>query len=211
MGARFRVGNGKSIKIWQHHWLPIKHPPLVSSPVIKSMVNAMLDCLIDTNTGKWNAEMIEGVLIPAKAELVQRIPLPRSQTEDVLYWPFTADGQYNCKSGYKFLKDLEGNSEVRTQSEMERRAWKNIWSLEIPNKYKHLVWRACRNSLPTKQNMVRRTIIQQSSCDHCSLQAEDTLHALLSCTGLDEAWNGDDGVFGLQCNLMTLWRCVAGL
>ena len=94
---------------------------------------------------------------------------------------------------------------------MERRAWKNIWSLEIPNKYKHLVWRACRNSLPTKQNMVRRTIIQQSSCDHCSLQAEDTLHALLSCTGLDEAWNGDDGVFGLQCNLMTLWRCVAGL
>ena len=36
MGARFRVGNGKSIKIWQHHWLPIKHPPLVSSPVIKS-------------------------------------------------------------------------------------------------------------------------------------------------------------------------------
>ena len=72
------------------------------------MVNAMLDCLIDTNTGKWNAEMIEGVLIPAKAELFQRIPLPRSQTEDVLYWPFTADGQYNCKSGYKFLKDLEG-------------------------------------------------------------------------------------------------------
>ena len=113
--------------------------------------------------------------------------------------------------GTSFSKDLEGNSEVRTQSEMERRAWKNIWSLEIPNKYKHLVWRACRNSLPTKQNMVRRTIIQQSSCDHCSLQAEDTLHALLSCTGLDEAWNGDDGVFGLQCNLMTLWRCVAGL
>uniref|UniRef100_A0A7N2QZK1 RNase H type-1 domain-containing protein n=1 Tax=Quercus lobata TaxID=97700 RepID=A0A7N2QZK1_QUELO len=81
MGARFRVGNGKSIKIWQHHWLPIKHPPLVSSPIIESMENATVDYLIDDNTGKWNAEMLE-------------------------------DGQCNCKSGYKFLKDLEVNPKV---------------------------------------------------------------------------------------------------
>ena len=77
MGARFRVGNGKNIKIWQHHWLPIKHPPLVSSPIIESMEDATVDCLIDNNTGKWDAEMLKGVLILAEAELVQRIPLPR--------------------------------------------------------------------------------------------------------------------------------------
>ena len=77
MGARFRVGKGKNIKIWQHHWLPIKHPPLVSSPLIESMEDATVDCLIDNNTGKWDAEMLKGVLILAEAELVQRIPLPR--------------------------------------------------------------------------------------------------------------------------------------
>ena len=112
MRSRFRVGNGKSIKIWQHHWLPIKHPPLVTSPIIESMENATMDCLIDENIGKWDAEMLEGILIPAEAELAKKIPLPRSQTEDVLYWPFTANGQYNCKSGYKFLKDLEMDSDV---------------------------------------------------------------------------------------------------
>ncbi|XP_075655226.1 uncharacterized protein LOC142625459 [Castanea sativa] len=67
--------------------------------------------------------------------------------------------------------------------------------MEIPNKYKNLLWRACRNSLPTKQNLVRRTIIQNPSCDRCSLQAkdtaEDTLHALWSCTSLNEVWVGD--------------------
>ena len=62
MGARFRVGSGKSIKIGQHHWLPIKHPPLVSAPIIESMENATVDCLIDDNTGKWNAKMLEGIL-----------------------------------------------------------------------------------------------------------------------------------------------------
>ena len=85
IGARFQVGNGKSIKIWQHHWLPIKHPPLVTSPIIESIENATVDCLIDENTGKWDAKMLERILIPAEAELVKKIPLPQSQTKDVLY------------------------------------------------------------------------------------------------------------------------------
>ena len=84
MGSRFRVGNGKNIKIWQHHWLPIKHPPFVTSPIIESMVDATVDCLIDQNTRKWDAEMLEGVLIPAEAELAMKIPLARSQFEDSL-------------------------------------------------------------------------------------------------------------------------------
>ena len=104
MGARFRVGNGKNIKIWQHHWLPIKHPPLVTSPIIESMEDATVDCLIDETTENWDAEMLEGVLIPAEAELAKKIPLARSQTEDFLFWPFTTDGQYNCKIGYCFSK-----------------------------------------------------------------------------------------------------------
>nr|XP_023891408.1 uncharacterized protein LOC112003444 [Quercus suber] len=142
------------------------------------MEDATVDCLIDNNTGNWDAEMLKGVLIPAKAELALRIPLPRSQTEDVLFWPFTADGQYNCKSGYKFLKGLEENSDVGTHTEVDRKFWKKMW-----------------NSLPTEQNLVRRTIIQTSNCDRCFLQAEDSLHALWSCTGLNEVWDGDSWSF----------------
>ena len=76
LGSRFRVGNGKTIKIWQHHWLPIKHPTLVTSPIIESMEDATIDCLIDENTGKWDAATLEGVLIPVEVEL--KIPLARS-------------------------------------------------------------------------------------------------------------------------------------
>ena len=50
MGSSFRVGNGKNIKIWQHHWLPIKLPTLVTCLIIESMEDAMVDCLIDENT-----------------------------------------------------------------------------------------------------------------------------------------------------------------
>ena len=48
------------------------------------MEDATVDCLIDENTGKWDAEMLEGVLIPTEAELAKKIPFARSQTEDSL-------------------------------------------------------------------------------------------------------------------------------
>ena len=120
MGSRFQVGNGKNIKIWQHHWLPIKHPPLVTSPIIESMKDAMVDCLIDEDTRKWDADMVDGILVPAKAALVKKIPLARSPIEDSLFWPFIA---------------IMENS----QPDLDRQLWKSIWSLEVPNKYKNMM------------------------------------------------------------------------
>ena len=67
------------------------------------MEDATVDCLINENTGKWDAKMLEGILVPAEATIAKKIPLTRSPTEDSLFWPFTANGQYNCKSGYRFL------------------------------------------------------------------------------------------------------------
>ena len=78
------------------------------------MGDATVDCLIDENTGKWDAEMLEGILVPAEATIAKKIPLARSPTKDSLYWPFTANVQYNCKSRYWFLKDLEAKSEEDT-------------------------------------------------------------------------------------------------
>ena len=49
-GACWRVGNGKSIKIWQHHWLPQKHPTKVLSLIMETMEEAIVDCLIDEGT-----------------------------------------------------------------------------------------------------------------------------------------------------------------
>ena len=32
--------------------------------------------------------------------------------------------------------------------------WNRIWGLHVPNKIKHLAWKACKNALPTKLNLV---------------------------------------------------------
>ena len=66
--------------------------------------------------------------------------------------------------------------------------WKRIWGLNVPCKVKNLVWRAAKNSLPTKQNLVKRKVLIDDHCDHCKMQQEDPLHALYLYPKLKEIW-----------------------
>ena len=50
-GPRSRVGNGKKkIRILQDHWLPRKHPPLLSACPIADFEDSTVDILIDPQT-----------------------------------------------------------------------------------------------------------------------------------------------------------------
>ena len=40
-----------------------------------------------------------------------------------------------------------------------RRFWKYLWKIPIPHKIRHFAWRACRDILPTKANLVRRRAV----------------------------------------------------
>ena len=71
---------------------------------------------------------------------------------------------------------------------MDSKLWKGIWTLQVPNKVKNLLWRACRNALPTKASLVHRTIINDPLCDHCPGAREMLVHALWDCKELDTVW-----------------------
>ena len=58
----------------------------------------------------------------------------------------------------------------------------------MPSKVKNLVWRATKNSLPSKDNLVQRKIIQDACYDACREHTEDLKHALYSCPKLEELW-----------------------
>ena len=155
---------------------------------IASMETAKVADLIDTNTKQWNHEVIDGVFAQDEAALIKKIPLGRIASEDILFWPYSPDGRYNCKSGYRFLKkeaQLQTAQEPHNQDSM---LWKNIWSLIVPNKVKNLLWRACQNATPTKANLVQRTIIEDPLCDRCRAEHETPLHALWECRELNTMW-----------------------
>ncbi|XP_075638417.1 uncharacterized protein LOC142610490 [Castanea sativa] len=189
-GARWRVGDGKKIKIWQDHWLPKKHPPQVFSYPVAEFESAKVDILIDSSRRQWNEEMIDGLFKAKEAELIKSIPLSREASEDILFWPHSSNGHYTCKIGYKFLKmeeELNGDSQMAINNEKE--LWKGVWSMCVPPKVKTLMRHACREAMPTKCALFRRTIAADHFCVRCHSAVEDSLHALWSCTKLDAVWS----------------------
>jgi hypothetical protein len=41
--------------------------------------------------------------------------------------------------------------------------WKMIWTIKILNVVKMLMWRACNDLLPTKQNLLRREVVNDAN------------------------------------------------
>ena len=57
----------------------------------------------------------------------------------------------------------------------ERSFWKRIWKINVPHKIRHFAWRACRDILPLKTNLVKRNVLQVDTCDGCNVEAEDSI------------------------------------
>jgi len=66
--------------------------------------------------------------------------------------------------------------------------WKTLWKLKVPNKIKVFGWRAFRNILPTRVNLVHRRIIQDNRCKVCKFEAETGIHALWNCGVARDVW-----------------------
>lgn len=154
-GATWRIGKRDSVHVWSDNWLPIKSRPKVISARPDGGEVILVRELIDPVCRKWRVNAIDRVFYGFEASIIKNIPLCRFIQDDVLIWPFNPDGEYSVKSGYKFLQDshlLQQHGPSTTES--MKPLWEKIWTLGVPNKVKHLVWRACKNSIPTKANLV---------------------------------------------------------
>ena len=72
-GARWQVGNGRTIKIWHHGWIPRKNSPFMASYQIESMGEAMVSSLIKESSRQWNEELIDSIFSHEEAALIKKI------------------------------------------------------------------------------------------------------------------------------------------
>ena len=132
---------------------------------------------------------VDRVFLPEEAATIKAIPLSLFAQNDLPFWPFSRDGRFSVKSGYHRLMELdETEMHGTTQTGTAAPVWKTIWRLNVPNRVKSLVWRAGRDALPTRVNLVRRRVLTDALCPECKVQSEDTQHALWSCPILKDVW-----------------------
>ena len=61
----------------------------------------------------------------------------------------------------------------------------------MPNKIKNFLWRASREAIPVKKNLVVRKVLSEDICDHCQVATEDVHHALWDYHELSALWEAD--------------------
>ena len=168
----------------------MKNKPRVLSPKPNGDGTVWVSDLIDPMNSTWKANMLDRIFYDFKATTIKNIPLCRSIQEDVLIWPFNPDGEYSVQSGYRFLQEANTLQQSGpSNAEAMKPLWSKIWCLEVPNKVKNLIWRACKNSLPTKVNLACHKITSDSLCDIYRVHQEDTVHALFCCPVLSSLWS----------------------
>ncbi|XP_045810275.1 uncharacterized protein LOC123904688 [Trifolium pratense] len=70
-----------------------------------------------------------------------------------------------------------------------REPWGLIWKIKTPQKAKHLLWRICRDCLPTRIRLRNHFVNCTLECPFCLQNIEDEWHLFFECEGSKEAWN----------------------
>ena len=118
------------------------------------------------------------------------IPLSRQSPPDKIAWGCTPSGVFSISSAYKLLASGVDESQVETSDQSaQKQFWKAVWGLRVPNKFKHFIWQACNNALPTMSKMFWRKITPSDQCELCNLSPEDPLHAIWSCREVVSVWS----------------------
>jgi hypothetical protein len=127
------------------------------------------------NLFEWEKEMVEvceGVVLSVKR---------RDGEEDCWKW---RDENYTVKEAYRVIK--EGDEEGETKCEW----YKDVWNQLIPSNMSTLAWRLFLKRLPTKENLIRRGIMLNSSalCVGGCGNPETEEHLFFNCPMLGSVW-----------------------
>ena len=105
-GARWRIGCGEAVSIWNDAWLPSLEHPRVLSAIVLGFEDGRVSDLINPLTRTWDLNLVHGLFSSDEAALVLSIPLSRTPVEEKIIWPFTPSGKYTVNSGSKFLTKI---------------------------------------------------------------------------------------------------------
>ena len=93
-GARWRIRDGKDIRIWQHRWIPSSRGGKVLSPRLDYSLEVIQDLFIP-GTKNWDSKLIDRHFLQWEVDCVKSIPLSAHIHSDLLIWSYTSDGCYS--------------------------------------------------------------------------------------------------------------------
>lgn len=75
--------------------------------------------------------------------------------------------------------------------------WKRLWNLKVPVKVKYFMWRFCRNNVPVRVLLQKRSANIPLCCPMCNVDVEHLLHVFFDYGFASNCWHE----MGLQFNM----------
>ena len=136
----------------------------------------------------WNKDLIEAEFFSNEIKAILSISLSSTNQSDVIIWRGMSKGVFSVKSAYHLAKAMEEKHKVEGSKQGETSTlWRTIWKLRIPNAEKNFIWRACKEILPTKQNLYRRKVGKDAMCPICGCEDETSFHIIWDCPSARDA------------------------
>ena len=148
--------------------------------------------LFYSNSRVWDPSKLAACFLTWEAEKVRGIYMGEDEVEDVLIWPLSSLRSYSVQSAYRMLMEVKNFVLPSSSSPLSKHTiWKKIWKLKVLKKVYHFLWRAAKDSLPTKLNLRLRHIPLDDTCEECNDQLESLLHCLRLCDQARSVWMSD--------------------
>ncbi|XP_058726229.1 uncharacterized protein LOC131597556 [Vicia villosa] len=114
--------------------------------------------------------------------------LIKDNTEDNFSWAKSSSGSFTVKSCYEFFKKFLSGQPMESD---KVKALNFLWKFKVPPKILCFAWRFLLNRLATRDQLVRRGVLEEgidSSCALCGFGEESLSHLFFLCKVSVRIW-----------------------
>jgi hypothetical protein len=134
-------------------------------------------------------DLIKRVFSEDEAHAIANIPLSPLLPKDRLIWRGTSNGVFTVRNAYHSGKEVQDSLAAQcSNSAANQDIWKAIWATKVPHPIKTFIWRACHNAFPTRDNLMKRKVVDSASCPCCGGKEENLIHAIWECPAAQDVW-----------------------
>ncbi|OMO59710.1 reverse transcriptase [Corchorus capsularis] len=188
-GLRWRIGNGRSVRILHDRWVA-KLPGFIPfSGQGKIPDDSLVADLMHEVGFSWDGDLIRSIFIEEEAEAIVQIPLSYRLQNDMLVWHFDNKGIYSVKSGYRVLCNLQAEAEENLEEVLDDKPYfHRIWNADVPPKVRVFAWRLFFEALLVMDSLHARHMDVDRTCFRCKQENESVAHAICLCPFAAEVW-----------------------
>ncbi|XP_042979916.1 uncharacterized protein LOC122310096 [Carya illinoinensis] len=165
----------------------------ISNPILPIKLlesNATVDELIEGESKTWKKDLVQAIFRQEEAKCICNIPISIKGMDDKVIWGLSDKGLFSVKSAYfTDLEKIKHKTGETSNSDQNERIWRKVWRLTSSGKVKQFLWKALNGIPPTRSNLFKRMVVDNSTCPICNREEETALHVLWDCPASVDVWS----------------------